>query len=253
MSIQSVEYSNGEPTLLLQWKLYQEGIQSIRIDVSTDSDFSKSTFHYLVPASTKNISLALSQGMWYFRLGALLSTKSVDWTATFGPVLVNPSISKATPSTPQSSLRVNYTQSITNGIRLHTNKIQKGMYCIDYSADSTFSPDSMKTQFYFDSFANGYADCIQLHPNLTYAIRICHFDTLPTNSILQLPSWTVLKNQKPYPLTKRSNSQESAGVKAAEMTMLQEARERPLRFSSQTEYLAYVTAKAKNSNTLQKN
>jgi hypothetical protein len=248
MSIQSIEASSTNK-LHLSWKLYAEGIKAISIQISTDAEF-VSNRHFLIPPTASSVSLDTGAGVFFYRFGAWLPSGKIEWTGIYGPVPI--ASEKNLPPDISTTLRVNYTQSITNGVRLHTNKIQKGVYYIEYTTDSSFKASSTHSTYSFDSYSNGYADCMNLHPSLVYSIQIYSIDSIPKDSILQLPNPILLHKQKSLPSTKRTNSQESAGIKAAELVLLQEARERPVRFSSQAEYLTFLTAKAKNITTLHK-
>lgn len=250
MSIQSIESSNGQSTLNLTWKVYEEGLKAISIQISKDSEFTNNSRHFVIPPTASSISLDLGQGLFFYRLGAWTPSGQIDWSPIYGPASVI--CSKSLPSITQSTLKVHYTQSITNGIRMYTNKIQKSVYYIEYTTDTSFKASNTYSCYNLDSLSSGHADCMNLHPSMSYTIRVYHLDTLPTNSVVQLSSPIILQNQKAYPLSKRSNTQESAGIKAAELTLLKEASERPTRFTSHSDYLMYLNAKAKNSNTLHK-
>lgn len=249
MSVQSIE-GFATNTLHLSWKLYEEGVKAVSIQIATDSEFIQNSRIFVVPPTASFVSLDLGAGDFFYRIAAWLPNGRVDWSGIYGPIHIESS--KSIPQVSPSTLRINYTQSITNGLRLHTNKIQKGVYWIEFSIDSSFKASNTSYCYTFDSLSSGYADCTQLQPGFQYSIRVCHLDSLPSNSIIQLPVYQTVHKQSAHPLSKRSNTQESAGIKAAEMTLLQEARERPLRFNSHQEYLTYINAKAKNTNTLYK-
>jgi hypothetical protein len=248
MSIQSIQASATDK-LHLEWKLYQEGIKAISIQISTEAEFISSR-HFVLPPTAPGVSLDIGSGVFFYRLAAWLPAGQIEWTGIYGPISI--ASTKEIPPEITPTLRVNYTQSIINGVRLHTNKVQKAVYYIEYTTETSFKASNTKYTYFIDSFSNGYADCLNLNPTLFYTLRIYHLESMPIDSIAQLPKGILVSKQKCLASSKRSNTLEPAGIKAAELVLIQEARERTVRFNSQGEYLAFLNAKSKNLSGLHK-
>jgi hypothetical protein len=245
MSIQNISPLPESEKLTISWLLTMD-VKCISIEVAKDSEFTESFRHFLLPSSASQVSLDLGQGFWYFRVGGWLEKNSIDWSGIYGPITLLST--KPLVPIPKSTLRVNYTQSLTDGVRLHTNKIENGYYIIEYTTEPKFTASSKKTLFWHDSMSKGFADCMSLTPQFTYNIRITHLgESLPMDSVRCIPEWSIVKGQKSLPSAKRAHFQEAAGIKNAELAILKEASERPAKFISHADYTKYLAAKEKNS------
>ena len=245
MSIQSISALRESEKLTLSWKPVVD-VQCISIEVAKDSEFTESARHFLLPSTVSQAAIDIGQGFWYFRIGGWLERNSIDWSGIYGPItILSP---KSPPPIEKSTLRVNYTQSLTDGVRFHTNKIENGYYILEYTTEPQFKATSKKTIYGYDGMSKGFVDCMSLSPQFTYNTRITHIGaSLPMDSVRCIPEWISVKAQKSLPSAKRSQTQESAGIKNAELAILKEASERPAKFTSHADYTKFLAAKEKNS------
>lgn len=284
MSIQQVRGENTpDQKLTISWTIMKE-VKGISIEVARDANFSLLHRHFVIPISLLlpkeqkeeekvkeadslppeeskpkpkasfeaipcQVGLDVGNGQWFFRVGAWNGTDlrgSIDWSGMYGPIYVL-SLKQAIAIKP-STFSLLHTQSLAGGIRLHTDLRKEVMYIGEYSTEDKFLPSSKKTFYVRDNLVNSYFDVINLQPSFTYAIRCV---PLSSNETEMLTEWKGIKGMKTLTNLRPFNSGDVA-VSAAEKTLLREAHERPMRFTSQSEYAAFLAAKAKSTSKLNK-
>jgi len=290
MSIQQVRGENTpDQKLTITWTIMKE-VKGISIEVARDANFSLLHRHFVIPISLLlpseqkeeekvkeadslppeeskpkpkasfeaipcQVGFDVGNGQWFFRVGAWNGTDlrgSIDWSGTYGPIYVL-SLKQAIAIKP-STFSLLHTQSLAGGIRLHTDLRKEVMYIGEYSTEDKFLPSSKKTFYVKDNLVNSYFDVINLQPSFTYAVRCVPLsETMAKQGpeVEMLTEWKSVKGLKSLTNLRPFSSGDLA-TSAAEKVILREAQERPMRFTSQSEYAAFLAAKAKSTSKLNK-
>jgi hypothetical protein len=143
-----------------------------------------------------------------------------------------------------------HTQPITDGIRFHTNSTTPSYTIIEYSQDTKFHATSTKTRYFTDP-SRGYFDCEGLEPHFIYNTRLATPEkpaSLPKDAIHLLSEWIVFHGKRSLNPTKPHNTEDRSQIKR-DAVLLREANEsnKPMRFTSHSDYTKYLAAKARNT------
>jgi hypothetical protein len=249
---QQIQISSEQGYLVLKWLLVAES-KTLSIQVAKDSEFTQETRTFVMPSVT-SVNLDVGQGDWYVRFGAWIGTDkrgTVEWSGVYGPIGV-PSM-KGQPPVRPSKFGILHTQSLETGIRLHTGYINPAFAVLEFSKKESFPASATTTKYAYD-FANGYFDCDGLRPEDIYSVRISTLlgdvDKLPYDSIGMLGGWTTVHKKRAKAATKPHDLRDQT-MRAADAVMLREAKEKQtLRFKSSSDYTAFLAAKTRNQDTM---
>ena len=231
--------------LKFEWENLPESRGTL-ISVATDSEFTKTTRHFLIPPTATSVYLELGgTEPWYARIGNLVGKETggrIAWSGIYGPLTI--ASRKAVIAEIPSKMRVMHTQAIAEGIRIHTGHTLSNYAIYQYS-ESALMEATRSKWIYTKDVGKGFLDCGGwLFPN-KYHARLYTWDgveSVPSDRIAQLhvPK-TFRDRQAARPPSKMSASLLTVSRSAA--VFLNEAKvNQNLRFNSHSDYLRYKAA-----------
>ena len=232
----------------INWELIQEP-QAILVQFASDVEFTTNTRTFLMPSSSGG-TFDIGNGNWYFRVGTLFGNESsgkVTWTGIYGPApIIHP---KLTISQRMPSVSLLHSQTLVDGIRLHTGSSKQNMFIVEYSEDPSFKASKTSTLYQSD-LGKGYVDCNGLSHYKKYSIRFATFpipnDKLPSESIVQLERFISIHGKIPAAKPKLPDSGMHSTSRGDDV-ILKEVRSKPnFKFPSHAEYLRYQAAVARS-------
>lgn len=257
MNIQNIQGSvQNNSSLFLTWQNVKEDFQAIAVEIALNSEFTIQAQMILLPKHVMSCSLALGSGNWFYRLGSLEGSDKqgkVVWTGIYNKQISTGAKLIPSPSKPPFTLL--HSQSLDKGIKLFSSSKKTNYYILEYSHSDSFQATSRKTVFWKDWLSDGSMVCEPLDPSFTYSIRVAcpsmNPQELPKSSVDVLSDWIIVKGKKALPISKPFTPIDITNS-AAEQVLLQEAKERPLRFTSAADYTRYLAAKTKASSSIQR-
>jgi hypothetical protein len=252
MAAQSVLGHMEGSMIHINWEFLKEQIEEpkgILVQFASDSEFTSNLKSFLMPHSSGG-TFDIGNGNWFFRVGTLYGSEQsgkVTWTGIYGPApITHPKLS---PPLRMPSLSILHTQSIVDGIRLHTGSSKTNMIILQYSEDSSFKA-SKTTTLYQSDLGKGYFDCNGLSSSKTYSIRFATFPSpnkhLPNESTVMLERFTSVHGKIPALKPKPADGGMHATFRGDDV-ILKEVRSKPnFKFPSHAEYLRYQAAVARN-------
>lgn len=248
MAAQSVVGHMEGSMIHVNWELISDP-QGVCVQFASDVEFTTNIRTFLMPSSSGG-TFDLGNGNWFFRVGTLFGSDQsgkVIWTGIYGPApIVHP---KLMISQRMPSLTLLHSQSIVDGIRLHTGSSKQNMIIVEYSEDPSFKASKTNTVYQTD-LGKGYFDCNGLSATKTYSIRFATFPSpntkLPSESVVQLERFTAIHGKIPALRPKPADSGMHASFRGDDV-ILKEVRSKPnFKFPSHAEYLRYQAAVARN-------
>jgi hypothetical protein len=233
------------------------GPYAISVQIAKNIEFTNTVRTFVIPDGT-GISIDAGNGVWFFRVGSWYGTPqtgTVMWTSVYGPALVaNPKMSVGIRPSPIAIL---HTQAIEKGLRIHTGCTTPYYVMADVCMDNTTIGASVSsTQYAYDT-GRGYVDVVGLDYAHTYSIRIATFaeepSKLPVNTIKPLAAGQILLSKRPARQLRKLESSLTTTARADATLLKDIARQTKLSFPSHSEYLKYVSAKAKTSEEVRPN
>ena len=221
-------------------------VQAIQISIAKDSQFTNSTYNFLLPEESSQCIIDIGKGSWYFRIGAWIgnqNTGSVKWSGVAGPIYIDSTKEPTVPK--QSSFLIKKAKPIENGCRLFTKNPNPNYFYVEVSENPDF-PFSETKSYYIYDWGSGFFDVKPLLDSITYNIRYVLFPGYPKEKFIELPKGSIIHNIKPLgPQRFADHMTNTAQVKKrADLILLEEAKEKPnMRFATQAEYLRYMAAR----------
>jgi hypothetical protein len=247
MSIQNIEPTQIGQKLFLRWINMLEDFHNIFIEVAQDSDFIKQARVFMLPRCN-SVELDVGGGFWYIRAGVPKGDSAfghVEWTGILGPVIVvSP---KQLPSLTSPLLTITKTAPITNGHRIYVKGYDTKCHAIIELTESTFQ---RKTIYTYDGAMNHFFDVTNLDPTKSYKVRIWGFEEWPTDSIDMIGQWIVLQNIKAIPTPKAATKRVThtdVALFTSYTGLAQDEKLNTMRFSSQKEYVQWLSQKTKHT------
>jgi hypothetical protein len=250
--IQDLQISSEQGYLVLKWLTIVE-CKNLSIQIAKDSEFRTEPRTFVTPG-IQGVNLDVGLGDWYVRIGVWIGSDkrgTIEWSGIYGPIAV-PSMKSSPPVRP-SKFGILHTQSLEGGIRLHSGYINPAFAVMEFSKQNTFPASATTTNYAYD-FANGYFDCDGLRAEDIYSVRIATLvgdvEKLPYDSIVMLGAWTTVHKKRAKAATKPHDLRDQT-MRAADAVMLREAKEKQtLRFTTSSDYTAYLAAKTRNQDTM---
>jgi hypothetical protein len=251
-NVQQIQLSSEQGYLVLKWLLMVE-CKHVSVQIAQDSEFRKAVRTFVMPP-VQGVNLDVGLGEWYVRIGVWLGSDkrgTVEWSGIYGPISV-PSM-KSSPPVRKSKVGILHTQSIEGGLRIHTGYINPCYAVLEFSKQSSFPASATSTRYAYD-FANGYFDCDGLQTEDIYSVRIATLlgdvASLPTDSIVPLGDWTTVHQKRAKQVTKPHDLKDQT-MRAADAVLLREAKEKQtLRFKTSSDYTAYLAAKVRSQESV---
>lgn len=244
MSIHKVGGGDLYGKLVLQWMQVDPTlVKRLSVQIATNGDFTEGYHHFLLPnvEGMTGVSLAISKGPWYFRVGAWnLANDTVSWSGIFGPLAITTDREMKSPTKEQ--IKILHTQPLEGGLRVHTGLTKDYTVLVEYTTEPTFTLAKMKYRWIRDA-SKGNFDVLGFESGHLYNLRIAKVDE-PKNSIEEATNWLVTKGHRSLP-PRRHHSVADHTIHAAEKVLLQEARHTRPRFSSGTDYVNWLAAQEK--------
>lgn len=245
MSIQNIQGTCVDGRLNLSWILLED-CEAISVQIARDTQFISSPRMFIVPKCT-GCTLDTGKGIWFFRIGLMWKGK-IEWMPMRPPLFIQ--TTKEAQVLHKPHFTVIHTQPITDGMRFHTNSTTPSYTIIEYSEDTKFHATSTKTTYFTDP-SRGYFDCKGLEPHLLYSIRLAtpeKPELLPKDAIHLLSEWIVFHGKRSLNPIKPHNTEDRSQIKR-DAVLLREANEsnKPMRFTSHSDYTRYLAAKARNT------
>lgn len=249
MSIHGLGGGDVGGKLALQWEQLDSDTKRISIQIATNGVFTENYNHFILPnfLGMKGASLAVSRGPWYFRVGAWkISTSDVEWSGVLGPLSIT--TERSMKPAEKTDIKFIHFQKISQGIRIHTGLTRKYSVLVEVSTDPSFTLSKTKYQWVSDNNINGYFDVLGLDQYNKYNIRYGEVKE-PDNCVIEVGEWIITKNHKPLPQQRHFTPADKT-LHQAEKVLLEEARQRPMRFSSGADYANYLAAQEKAKGAL---
>jgi hypothetical protein len=250
MSLQLVKAACEQERLSLEWIIQTES-PTILIQIANDLEFTKGTRLLLLPRTTR-CALTVATGVWFIRLGWFVGGEHegrVEWTGVAGPV---PVVSlRPAPKPAASVFKIEKTTPIQNGVRL-TTTFREPYWCLyEMSEREQFLASETKMGYAYD-WGRSYFDCLGLSESRGMFIRIRTFPakvgSLPEHLVreMTLPRMIEGKQTAAQPINLGTATENAAVQRGA--AFVREVKEKPnFRFSSHSDYVAYLAAKAISS------
>jgi hypothetical protein len=232
----------------INWNLIQEP-QGILVQFASDVEFTNTVRTFLIPSASGG-TFDVGNGNWFFRVGTLFGTEQtgkVIWTGVYGPApIVHP---KITISQRMPSLSLLHSQTLVDGIRLHTGSSKTNMVFMEYSEDTAFKA-SKTTTVYTSDLGKGYVDCMGLSHYKTYSVRFATFPSpnskLPSDDMVQLERFISIHGKIPAAKPKAPDSGMHSTSRGDDV-ILKEVRSKPnFKFPTHAEYIRYQAAMARS-------
>ena len=246
MSIQNII---GEKTiderLALQWKIFGSPI-AISIQVALDPEFTQETRTFVLNKSIQTCALDLGRGQWFYRLGAWLGIETegiIDWSGIYGPINLQ-SNKSFIPLTPFPAM-ITAVKPAYNGIDFHTDKYKPYYLIIHATKQSDFKASHIKT-YYKRDWGNACVQLTGLDPLQNYSFQLQMLTALPKNIDLLTEAY-VVKNKKAGAPIKPGSATDQTRFSEDRAILIDAASRKKLIFKSQSEYLQYKAARARNS------
>jgi hypothetical protein len=242
MSIQNLEPTQIGQKLSLRWVNMTETFHNIFLDVSQDSDFTKTRRLFVLPRCNF-VELDVGGGFWYVRAGTPQGDRafgSIEWSGIVGPLVV---ISKKQPPPlAPPVLSVVKTSLITNGHRIHVKGYDTSCHMLYEFEQKLF--------YTFDGATNHFFDIENLDPKKSYTVRIWGFESWPTDTVMLVGEWIVLKDVKTIPVSKAATKRITNTDVTSYSSYAGQAKDEKtttMRFSSQKEYAQWLSQKTKHT------
>lgn len=233
--------------LALSWEIPAE-YHAISIQIGEDVDLVVNRQTFVVPPKVTGVSLDCGGGGWYFRVGGWLGTKergTIDWTGVYGPKHI---LGAKKPAAFKRKFEVRHTQAIMNGLRFYTGLSEPYYAIIEYSKDDKITANTAKTVYRKDE-SKGTIDIGDLAYENTYIVQVSGFseeiNNLPENSIKFVVDGKPISGQRTSRPDTVKTQTDISSSKADKTLLREESQGQRGKFSSYSDYMQYVAAKAR--------
>lgn len=138
---------SGDPAVLgLSWTA-ASFLRGIVIQIATNIEFTETVRTFLLPL-VQGCTLDTGTGNWYIRVGGLTGDVvqgSIEWAGVYGPWPVVSS--KSTITSPVPKFKILYTKAIVEGLRIHTDPVDRTMALWEVSEQSNFPASATKWHY----------------------------------------------------------------------------------------------------------
>jgi hypothetical protein len=252
MSVQQVGGGDIGGKLAVQWlELDPTTTARISIQIAKDPLFTQDYHHFIVPnvEGMRGVSLAVSAGPWFFRVGAWkLTNQEVSWSGVYGPVAIT--TDRQMKSSEKGILKLLHSQAIDGGLRVFTGVNSDYSLLVEFTNEPSFNTNKMKYRWIRDKNSQGQFEIMGMEPGQIYNIRFAQIEDSKTK-IVEPYEWIVLKGKRSMPVRRVFNNEDRASY-VAEKVLLEEARQHEARkipiaprFSSGTDYARWLAANEK--------
>jgi hypothetical protein len=244
MEVQHVHVDVIDNKLQISY-LIMVDVVAIQVSIAHDSEFTVNLHQFILPPSAQNCRLDPGKGSWYVRVGAWIGDSNggkVRDSGVVGPfqILEGKEASKPVLSTYSSSK----IEMLEKGFRLYTYNPNPNYMVLELSEKKEFPSSETKAFFEYD-WGKGFVEIKGVNEYLTYNIRYTPFSGYPSETPFELPIGQIIEQKKALPPVKIRNNEELV-QKQSEQTLLRESKEnRNLRFSSYSDYMRLMAARAK--------
>jgi len=245
---QNIRGLPADSKLGLSWEIPVEYV-GISVQIGEDIELVANRQTFVIPPKVTGISLDCGAGGWYFRVGGWVGTKergTIEWSGVYGPFR----ILGARRSAPIFKRRVDvhHTQAIMNGLRFHTGLYEPYYAIVEYSKMGKISANTAKTVYRKDE-NKGTIDISDLPYENTYTVQVSGFSeeigNLPENSIKFVVDGKPISGRRSS-RPDNAKIQTDVSVSQRDKAILREESEgRRGKFSSYSEYMQYIAAKAR--------
>jgi hypothetical protein len=249
----------------LHWGIPELLFHGIVVAISQNPEFAEADRRIFVLPPITACTLDCGKGLWYVRIGGCEGSKElgkVVWSGLYGPIPIQSY--KNPPAQKEHSIRVVHTQQLQDGFRVNTdNSIGNGFFverCEARDGGPKFPVGTTKWFYTFDR-GLGMVDCKGMAYPTQYSIRISSFpmpvtknpaypwhDTFPTQEIMQVTKGIVYNNKTAAKVQPRH----IRITNAVDSMVVDQRKANPnMRFASHADYVRYIGAKERLSDSKQ--
>jgi hypothetical protein len=254
MYIQAITRDQNVSGLGVTWTA-SAFLRGILVQIGTNVEFTETTRTFLLPL-VQGCTLDTGTGNWYVRVGGLVGDVvhgSVEWSGTYGPwPVLSP---KSVLQNPEPKFRVTYTKAIPEGLRIHTDPVDRTMALWEVSEQPGFPATATKWQY---GIGSGEFPIKPLTPEKRYRVRL-HLLLVPVQMFekpLNLVPTALLGTEytihtlcsgrtvvgTPLKAPRLAASSDKTGNRADEAILHQATITPNMKFASHSDYLRYKAA-----------
>lgn len=252
MSIQNIT-ANLTPNnrLALTWEAFGTPV-ALSVQVAHDSEFTVYKRTFVLPKTCRQCALDLGGGTWYYRIGAWvgsLQTGEILWSAIYPPVTI-PTTKPIVAVRPFDATIYQTKPSFQSIVVV--SDLTEPIYIVYTTTSKQSFLSSHSRTFYAYDWGSGQIHLGHLDPALTYSIQLQMFagavkGELPTDTLVALTGFHTLHEQRCGASLKATTSEDHTTYSADKALIQDSIGRQSMKFSSQTDYLRYVAAKARTS------
>ncbi len=259
-------FPTAEGKLALQWGIPEQGYHGIVVAVSLHPEFPESARRMFVLPPITECALDTGKGTWWVRVGGCegsRETGKVNWSGVYGPVDIISAKSAIVPE--PCPIKLIHSQQLQNGFRVHAEgSLRKGVLIERSSEKEGGAKFPIGTTQWYYSFDKGmgWIDCKGLqYPDL-YSLRYSVFDMAPIQNpsfpwLHTFPTKQIYQVSLGISLHKKTASKvklhQIRNTMAVDSLLMEQRKANPnMKFASHTDYLRYLAAQERLSDTLQR-
>lgn len=249
MSIQNI-IADLTPSkrLALSWEVVDMPI-ALSVQVAQDPEFKVLKRTFVLPHTCRQCALDLGGGTWYYRVGAWAGTAQegeILWSGVYPPVRID--TDKPIVAVRPFDATLFQTKPSLNSVVFYTDLKEPHYMVFTRLQEGNLTART----FYSYDWGSGQIHLGSLKPEHTYSVQLQHFATsakgeLPTDSIVALTGVHTIHGLRCAAPLRPTTSVDHTEYSADKALIQDSLGRQSMKFSSQTDYLRFVTAKARTS------